>query len=458
VTPRWATLWGAWFDLLDMADIRVLLIEDDEGDALLTRDWLAEADEPFDVCRVRTLAEAQPLIGAVDCVLLDLGLPDATGLDGIERLRVLAGRVAVVVLTGRDDERHGVAAVAAGAQDYLVKGTVSGTLLARTIRYAVQRRHSEEVEQALLEERLRAQENRRLERGLLPRPLLRDPRLSTASRYRPGGQRILLGGDFFDVVEDPSGALHAIIGDVAGHGPDEAALGGCLRIAWRTLILAGRPDTEVVPVLAQVLANERHNEVTFATVCTVTVAADRRSATLYRAGHPAPLIRTGVGWELLSADVGPAVGLLPAATWEATLIALPPAPWSVLLYTDGLIGGRVGDAGDRLGQDGLAVLATDVGMRLATGDPDGPDPLGRWRFGGPDPTAGDPDRPPRRPVPGRAAGPSGAVGFAGRSGAAGGTPAGDPDGALLDGLIAGATGRNGGPLADDVALLMINCR
>jgi serine phosphatase RsbU (regulator of sigma subunit) len=438
VGPRWAALCAAWFDLQNMVDTRVLLIEDDEGDALLTREWLAEAEEPFEVWRVRTLAEAQPLIGTVDCVLLDLGLPDATGLDGIERLRVIAGRVAVVVLTARDDERHGVAAVAAGAQDYLVKGQVSGTLLARTIRYAVQRRHTEEVEQALLEERLRAQENRRLERGLLPRPLLRDPHLSTTSRYRPGGQRILLGGDFFDAVEDPAGALHAIIGDVAGHGPDEAALGVCLRIAWRTLILADRPDIEVVPVLAEVLANERHNEVTFATVCTVTVGADRRSATLYRAGHPPPLIRTGAGWELLAAEPGPALGLLPGATWDASLIALPPAPWSLLLYTDGMIDGRIGDADERLGSDGLAALATDVGMRLATSAPAEP---GRGN-------------PPAAGFPGR----SGALGFAGRAGAGGGSSAGDPHGALLDGLISGVTGRNGGPLADDVALLMINCR
>ena len=90
---------------------------------------------------------------------------------------------------------------------------------------------------------LTAEENARLERGLLPRPLVADPAVAVDIGYRPGRERALLGGDFYDVVEAADGTLHAVIGDVCGHDPDAAALGVCLRIAWRTLVLGGRTLT-----------------------------------------------------------------------------------------------------------------------------------------------------------------------------------------------------------------------
>jgi serine phosphatase RsbU (regulator of sigma subunit) len=78
-----------------------------------------------------------------------------------------------------------------------------------------------------------------LERGLVPHPIVEDPSILIASSYLPGRRRSLLGGDFYDAVETPDGSLHLLVGDVAGHGPDEAALGAGLRIAWRALTLSG---------------------------------------------------------------------------------------------------------------------------------------------------------------------------------------------------------------------------
>src|SRR3989440_12479891 len=90
------------------------------------------------------MAEALPLLGQVDCVLLDLGLPDASGLDGLRQLLRAGTGVAVCVLTGLADEHLGMAAVAEGAQDYLVKGRGDGILLSRAIRYAVERRRADD--------------------------------------------------------------------------------------------------------------------------------------------------------------------------------------------------------------------------------------------------------------------------------------------------------------------------
>jgi serine phosphatase RsbU (regulator of sigma subunit) len=378
-----------------VAKLRVLLVEDDEGDAVLVEELLADTGEPIRIRRARSLAEAQSSMGGINCVLLDLGLPDAMGLAGLRRLRGWIGRTPVVVLTGQDDERLGIDAVAAGAQDYLVKGQVTGALLVRTVRYAVQRRHVEEIESALREEQLRAQENARLERGLLPRPLIGPDDLKITTRYRPGGGRMLLGGDFYDVVGDSSGALHVLIGDVAGHGPDQAALGVALRIAWRTLMLAGADGGEALTVLDRVLVHESHDDAVFATVCALTLGPDRRTGHMWVAGHPAPLLHTAAGWQTLPQPAGPALGLLDRARWIAAPVSLPDAPWSLLLYTDGAIEGFAGNGVDRLEIEGLLSLLHNHS------------------------------------------------GF------------GNDPGPALDDVLAALTVLNGGPLTDDVALLML---
>ena len=145
------------------------------------------------------------------------------------------------------------------------------------------------------EAQIYARENARLERGLLPSPLLSDPRLTVATRYRPGGGQMLLGGDFFDLVEAADGWVHVVIGDVCGRGPEEAALGVCLRVAWRTMVLAGRPMAEVLSAVQQVLEHERHEERLFTTLCMMSVAPDRAHARLHLAGHPPPLLLTPGG-------------------------------------------------------------------------------------------------------------------------------------------------------------------
>jgi serine phosphatase RsbU (regulator of sigma subunit) len=332
--------------------IQVLLIEDDDGDALLVEELLLEAGAPVTPHRVRSLAEVIPLPPGVSCVLLDLGLPDARGLDGVQWLHEQLPTVAVVVLTGLADEHLGVAAVGAGAQDYLLKGQVDGLLLHRVIRYAVERRHLEETQRELREARILAQENSRLERGLLPSPLLSDPRMTMASRYRPGGGQSLLGGDFYDLIEAADGWVHALVGDVCGRGPDEAALGVCLRVAWRTMVLAGRPMDETLTAVQRVLEYERQNDRMFTTACVLSVAPDRAHGRLYLAGHPPPLLLTVGGVAELSAPTCLPLGIGPTAEWRSSEVRLG-TDWSVLIYTDGLIEGRTGAGSDRLGGDGL---------------------------------------------------------------------------------------------------------
>jgi signal transduction histidine kinase len=134
------------------APITVLLVEDNPGDAELLVELLREsaparagqeaaAAPPERVLCAGRLAAAREMLrdGAVDVVLLDLSLPDARGLDTLAQVRAAAPRLPVVVLTGLADEGVAVQALQAGAQDYLVKGAVTGVGVRRAIRHALER-------------------------------------------------------------------------------------------------------------------------------------------------------------------------------------------------------------------------------------------------------------------------------------------------------------------------------
>jgi serine phosphatase RsbU (regulator of sigma subunit) len=334
---------------------RVLLIEDDDGDAFLVEELLRETGKVFDLLRVRSLAEAKAAVQDAACVLLDLGLPDTYQLDGLRWLQQHVPSVAVVVLTGLADEYLGEEAVRLGAQDYLVKGQVDGPLLDRVIRYAVERERSDELQRQLRDARIYAEENRRLERGLLPSPVVPDAGLRVVTRYSPGGQRLLVGGDFLDAVQTADGTVHTVIGDVCGHGPDEAALGVSMRVAWRTMVLADRPTAEVLTVMDQVFTHERYKSNLFTTLCMLSVDPSRATGTLHLVGHPPPLLITDTGVRELKAPVRTPVGVGDGTRWPNSEVELGDR-WTVLLYTDGLIEGRVRHQRRRLDVDGLIEL------------------------------------------------------------------------------------------------------
>lgn len=339
----------------------VLLIEDDPGDALLVEELMADSGVPHRLRWARSLADAVKQLGegVPQCILLDLHLPDAQGLEALEKVLGHAADSAVVVLTGLAEEQAGLAAVAAGAQDYLIKGRLEADFFVRAIRYAIQRKQTELAASALQTGRLRAQENARLERGLLPTPLLLDATVAVCARYQPGRSQALLGGDFYDVVQTPDGTTHAVVGDVSGHGPDEAALGVCLRVAWRSFVLAGSRGRQLLSLLEQILVAERSGPEIFATLTCLTRVRGDKHMDVLRAGHPGLLLRSpGEYVHLEEVPGGPALGLLPGlvATWPVTSVPVPELG-SVVMFTDGLIEGRIGAGTERLGEDGLLEIA-----------------------------------------------------------------------------------------------------
>jgi two-component sensor histidine kinase len=122
--------------------MKVLVIEDNPSDIEMLRELLYDQGKrAFDVIHVERLANAIPYLsgGKTDIIISDLGLPDSQGLDTLKTLKEYSSDVPIVVLTGLDNEIIGIQALKEGAQDYLVKGQMSGPSLTRSLRYAIER-------------------------------------------------------------------------------------------------------------------------------------------------------------------------------------------------------------------------------------------------------------------------------------------------------------------------------
>jgi integral membrane sensor domain MASE1 len=251
-----------------------------------------------------------------------------------------------------------------------------------------------ERDHQLAEAHAQAEPSRRLQSGLLPVLSLGDSGLLLRTRYQPGQERALLGADFYDALELPDGTVATLVGDVAGHGPDEAAVGVALRAAWQGLVLSGHGPGAVLDGLDKVLVYNRPSEEMFTTVLCAWVSPDRGSVTLASAGHPPPLLVSAGQVRVEEVPGGPALGIHDDGyAWESKTLEVG-AGWTLLCYTDGLVEGlRSPGSVERFGVE--ALVAT-LARLLASGD--GLD-------------------------------------------------------AVLDGLLAAVRGANGGDLSDDVAIL-----
>jgi len=127
---------------------RLLLVEDNPGDARLLREMLNEpGSHNTELIHVECMSEAEEHLAkrATDIILLDLGLPDAQGLEAVRRAHAAAPRVPLVVLTGLDDESVAGQSLKEGAEDYLIKGQIETRGLLRALRYAIERKVMEEA-------------------------------------------------------------------------------------------------------------------------------------------------------------------------------------------------------------------------------------------------------------------------------------------------------------------------
>ncbi len=202
-----------------------------------------------------------------------------------------------------------------------------------------------------------------LQRSLLPRALPTAPGLEMRADYRPAGEAIEVGGDFYDAYPVPDGWL-LVIGDVTGKGAAAAALTGLARAALEAVgTLTGRADL-ALGHLDALLARRGDDELALCSAAIVHLQlGDQPRAEVRCAGHPPPLLlRDGVVTAI--GAQGPLLGAMPGSSWQPTAVPLQIGD-TIVLRTDGITD-AVGAGGERLGEDRLQAGLAGV----AAGDAD----------------------------------------------------------------------------------------
>lgn len=358
----------------DIPALRVLLIEDNPMDVRLIGIMLRDsAPSAFEIEQVDRLEAGLQQLSTrrFDLVLVDLSLPDSHGLETFSRVYAEAPNVPIIVLSGLADETVAVSAVHEGAQDYLVKGQVSGPLLVRAMRYAIERkrtsgqlaRYAEELREKNVQMEADFNMAREIQQMFLPQRYPTFPRsadhassaLKFYHRYLPAAA---VGGDFFNVFPITNTICGIFICDVMGHGMRAALVTAILRGLVEELIAVamdgGRFLGEINRSLYAIL--RRTTEPLLATA--FYGIADVTDGTLQWAcaGHPSPLrLRRSRGivepLKLYDPRHGPALGLFEQAQYPICQCPLEVND-GLLLFTDGLFEIN-GETQEEFGQDRL---------------------------------------------------------------------------------------------------------
>ncbi|MGP4003030.1 ATP-binding SpoIIE family protein phosphatase [Streptomyces sp. 8N706] len=258
-------------------------------------------------------------------------------------LPLLAGDRAVGTCSIGFKRRQGVIAARESALTALV------TLLGQTF----DRTQSADARRALAQE---------LQQAMLPRMLPQVAGVLSTCRYVPTTGAIELGGDWYDLIELPTGGVAAVVGDVEGHNVSAAVVMGELRSAVRAYASEGHDPTTVLTRTNRLLIDLATG--LFATCCCVWLDPDTGVAQIASAGHPPPLIRTadggGPGADL---DIGVPLGIDPNASYRTAELTLEPGSL-LTLYTNGLVDPDSGVVPGTL----EAVLASSDGELETLGD------------------------------------------------------------------------------------------
>src|SRR4051794_15225265 len=209
-----------------------------------------------------------------------------------------------------------------------------------------------------------------LQAGLLPptAAFLEHPRLRGAALYRAGQDRLLLGGDFYGLVELEDGTSTAMVGDVSGHDTRAAAIGAILRASWRALVFIERDPLRVMASLDRTMREEQRRpgrSERFATVCSVHVDHQDGAIRIVLAGHHPPLLLSDGEVRPVLGSASPPLGVSWPGTRDVIELPIPVGEWSLFLYTDGLIEGRAAPGStERFGADRLAASLSRRGRTV----------------------------------------------------------------------------------------------
>lgn len=352
----------------------ILLVEDNPADARLISVLLKQGGAGrFELHTVENFAHALQHMRdhKPDVVLLDLTLPDSSGLATVKNAVAAADNIPIIMLTGMDDEDLAIRAVQEGAQDYLIKGQVDSRLLCRAIAYAIERKkardqlanYARQLEEKNLQMAAELDMAREFQLAFLPRKYPRFPHdappgkstLRFHALYEPSGA---VGGDYYEIIPLSDTQAGVFLCDVMGHGVRSALVTAMIR----GLVSEHREDafepakflTHLNNSLAAVL---RQTDITmFASSFYMTVDIPRCRLSCTNAGHPIPLRVNRATNSVMPLPIprnvcGPVLGLFDTTEYAQTEIEIQHGDL-VIVYTDGLYE-VTNQAGDEYGRDRL---------------------------------------------------------------------------------------------------------
>jgi phosphoserine phosphatase RsbU/P len=321
-----------------LAPVRILLVEDNPGDARLIRELLAEEPaNPFEIVVADHLAAglADLAEGSFQLVLLDLSLPDSTGLATFQAVQAHPVRTPVVVLTGLNDEQVGLQAVSEGAQDYLIKGQVDARRLTHALHYALGRsRRVQKLEETYHSTREELDLAWKIQQQLFPKAAPACAGFDIYGFSRPAG---LADGDFFDYVETAAAQLKIVIADVTGHGIGPALLMATTRAYLRAFAHSHADVGRLLTLTNRALAADAGAERNVSLLLG-HLDAQSRTFTYASAGNQPGYVISSAG--AIKAELwstGWPLGISPDTHYAgAPPIALDPGD-VIFLYTDGIV-------------------------------------------------------------------------------------------------------------------------
>lgn len=327
--------------------LRALIVEDSEADALLAVLELRRGgygSVTHERVETREAMTAMLTEREWDVIISDYVMPTFSGMDALRLVRGLGLDTPFIIVSGKIGEDMAVEAMKAGANDYIMKGSLVRLNLAieRELREAEMRRERLDAEKALKDSRLALEEayerqhyiSEVLQRALAPiQPTLNNG-YRAAAAYRPAHETDEIGGDFYDVFHTEDGKVGVLIGDISGKGIEVAALAS----SDRSTIKAFTYDSSS-PGLALTRANAAlysdHGDDSFATALLAVLDPPTGRILYANAGHPSPEIsRTAHEVECLSGTNLP-IGVLEKVKYEEGESYLSPGD-KMVLYTDGI--------------------------------------------------------------------------------------------------------------------------
>ena len=298
------------------------------------RRYPPDPDAPSGLPKVLRTGEPEHYSEVTDEMLIQTARDE----DHLHALRALAIRSMMIVpLTARGRTFGALTMVAAeSGRRYGERDLIFAVDLARRAGVA--------VDNARLY-RQRAHVARTLQRSLLPPQLPTIPGIQLAARYRPAGEGVDIGGDFYDVFPLGNGEWALLIGDVCGKGVEAAAVTGLARYGLRTILHNRQTAADALEALNDEMRTSAGTS-TFCTVAYAQLVPDGRSfsATVVCAGHPTPLVLRASGRVERAGEPGTLVGVLEDMELHPRSVSLSPGD-TLFMYTDGLVEGLAGDEG-----------------------------------------------------------------------------------------------------------------